>query len=68
MSDSPTGDTTSGKRIDANTTESTRKREGKVVQTQKRVVSADGKTMTITLSGTDPDGKTINNVLVYEKQ
>jgi hypothetical protein len=65
---SPDYDSTSGKRINANTTEQTRKREGKVVQTQKREVSADGRTMTITTRGTDKSGKTINNIAVYEKQ
>jgi hypothetical protein len=65
---SPDFDSTSGKRINANTTEQTRKREGKVVQTQKREVSADGKTMTITTRGTDKAGHTVNNIAVYEKQ
>jgi hypothetical protein len=65
---SPDYDSTSGKRINASTTEQTRTREGKMVQTQKREVSADGKTMTITTRGKDKDGKTINNVAVYEKQ
>ena len=65
---SPDFDSTSGKRINANTTEQTRKREGKVVQTQKREISADGKTMTITTHGTDKAGHTINNIAVYEKQ
>jgi hypothetical protein len=65
---SPDYDSTSGKRINASTTEQTRTREGKTVQTQKREVSADGKTMTITTRGKDKDGRTINNVAVYEKQ
>jgi hypothetical protein len=65
---SPDYDSTSGKRINASTTEQTRKREGKMVQTQKREVSADGKTMTITTRGKDKDGKTINNVAVFDKQ
>jgi hypothetical protein len=65
---SPDYDSTSGKRINGNTTEQTRKKEGKMVQTQRREVSADGKTMTITTRGKDIDGRTINNVAVYEKQ
>jgi hypothetical protein len=65
---SPDYDSTSGKRINASTTEQTRKLEGKMVQTQKREVSADGKTMTITTRGKDKDGRTINNVAIYEKQ
>jgi hypothetical protein len=65
---SPDYDSTSGKRINASTTEQTRKLAGKMVQTQKREVSADGKTMTITTRGKDKDGRTINNVAIYEKQ
>ena len=65
---SPDYDSTSGKRINANTTEQTRTLEGKQTQTQRREVSADGKTMTITTRGKDKAGHTINNVAVYEKQ
>jgi hypothetical protein len=61
-------DTVSLKRIDANTVESTRKMAGKVVQTLKSVVSADGKTRTTTTTGTDDKGRKINNVAVFEKQ
>jgi hypothetical protein len=61
-------DTVSHKRIDANTTEQTRKKEGKTVQTAVRKVSADGKTMTVTSRGKTDDGKPLNNVAVYEKQ
>lgn len=32
------------------------------------VVSKDGKTMTYTMRGTDSQGKTVHNVLVFEKQ
>ena len=64
----PAYDTTAMKRVDANTTEQTRKKEGKVVQTVTRKVSADGKTMTVTTRGKDEAGRTINNVAVYDKQ
>ena len=33
-----------------------------------RVVSQDGKTMTITSKGTNAQGQTVNNVNVFEKQ
>jgi hypothetical protein len=56
------------KRIDARTTERTDKKDGKVVLTLRRVVSQDGKTMTVTGKGTNPEGKPINNVVVFEKQ
>jgi len=65
---SPAFDSMSMKRIDANTTEVTRKKAGKVVQTARRVISQDGKTMTLTTIGTDGQGRKINNVTVYEKQ
>jgi hypothetical protein len=64
----PAYDTVSHKRIDANTTEQTRKKEGKTVQTATRKISADGKTMTVTSRGTTDSGKALNNVAVYEKQ
>jgi hypothetical protein len=61
-------DTNSTKRIDANTTESTRKKAGKVIATLRNVVSKDGKVLTITVKGTDANGQPLNNVLVNEKQ
>ena len=64
----PAYDTVSLKRIDANTTEQTRKKEGKSVQTARRVISADGKTMTVTTRGKDESGRTLNTVAVYDKQ
>jgi len=64
----PGYDTTSLKRVDANTTEQTRKKEGKTVQTVTRKVSADGKTMTVTTRGKDENGRTLNTVAVYDKQ
>jgi len=64
----PAYDTTAMKRVDANTTEQTRKKEGKTVQTVTRKISADGKTMTVTTRGKDENGRTINNVAVYDKQ
>ena len=61
-------DTVSLKRLDANTTERTEKKGGKVTQTVTRKVSIDGKTMTVTYKGTDAKGQPINNVAVFEKQ
>jgi hypothetical protein len=48
--------------------EITRKRAGKVVQTGTNVVSKDGKTRTITVTGIDAQGRKNNNVIVYEKK
>ena len=33
-----------------------------------RVVSADGKTLTVNYKGTHPDGKTYDDTLVFDKQ
>ena len=65
---SPMADTVSLKRLDANTTERTDKKGGKVTQTLTRKVSSDGKTMTVTYKGTDAEGRPINNLAVLEKQ
>ena len=56
------------KRIDEHTLESVNKKEGKVTTTQRNVVAADGKTRTVTTTGTDGQGQKVNNVAVYEKQ
>ena len=63
----PAYDTTSLKRIDANTTEQIRKKDGKTVQTATRKISADGKTMTVTTRGKDEAGRTLNTVAVYDR-
>ena len=63
----PAYDTTSLKRIDTNTTEQIRKKEGKTVQTATRKISADGKTMTVTTRGKDEAGRTLNTVAVYDR-
>lgn len=61
-------DVTSLKRIDANTSELVRKKSGKVVQTARRAISAEGKTMTITTTGVDDKSRKVDNVAVYDKQ
>src|SRR6266436_5965307 len=61
-------DTVSLKRIDARTTVRTDKKGGKVAQTLRRVVSQDGKTMTVTTKGTNAEGQAVNNVAVFNKQ
>jgi hypothetical protein len=61
-------DTVSLKRIDRRTTERTDKKGSTVVQTLRREVSQDGKTMTVTTKGTDTQGQAMNNVAVFEKQ
>jgi hypothetical protein len=56
------------RRINANKYVVTRKRAGKVVLTSTNVVSADGRTMTITTNGEDENGRPIHNVRVYNKR
>jgi hypothetical protein len=56
------------RRIDARTAERIVYLAGKPVGTERWVISADGKTRTITQSGIDPQGKPINNVQVYVRQ
>jgi hypothetical protein len=41
---------------------------GRVVGTGTSVVSADGKTLTITSKGLDASGKSVNSIAVYDKQ
>ena len=64
----PNADTIAIKRINAYTTQSTLKKGGKVTTTARRVVSKNGKALTLTITGTTPDGKPMKNVAVYEKQ
>ena len=60
-------DTVTLKSVDANTSERTDSKGGKAVQTFIRVVSKDGKTMTVTIKGTNAQGQAVNNVVVFEK-
>ena len=64
----PDRDSTTMKRIDAYTTEVAGKKAGKATMTFRRVVSKDGKTVTITGTGTNAKGQKVNNVAVYDKQ
>jgi hypothetical protein len=64
----PDADTIAMKRVNDTTGESTFKKGGKVMAVNARVLSADGKTLTITSKGTTGDGKPRHDVAVYEKQ
>ena len=64
----PTADTVSLRRVDANTLETTLKFGGRVVQMSESVVSKDGQTRTVTVTGTDAQGRKINNVMFFDKQ
>lgn len=41
---------------------------GKVIQTARREILRDGKTMTVTLRGTTATGEPVHNVMVFERQ
>ena len=68
MTGSQNADTVSLKRIDARTMERTDKKGDKVALTSTRVVSEDGKTMTVTTKGTNAQGQAVDNVTIWEKQ
>jgi hypothetical protein len=64
----PDANTSSPKKIDDNSFESTWKKDGKETMHGKIVVSGDGKTLTVSLTGTNAKGEAVNNTAVYEKQ
>ena len=64
----PTSDTRSYKKVDDRTLELTNKKDGKVTTSGRIVVSADGKTRTVTTHGTDSKGKKFKSMAVYDKQ
>jgi hypothetical protein len=65
---SPIADAISLKRVNDRQTDVVWKKGGKVAMTGKSVISADGKTTTLTQTGTDPQGRAIKNVAIYDKQ
>ncbi len=64
----PTRDAIFAERIDAYTTRTTNKKNGKITTASLRVISKDGQTMTLTTTGTNAQGQPVNNVTVYERQ
>src|SRR5262245_51231326 len=56
------------KRIDAQTTERTDTKGGKAMITYHRVVSKDGKTMTVTTKGVNAQGQATDSTVVFEKK
>ena len=65
---SPLADTVSAKRINERSSESILKKGGTVVLTARTVITADGKTMNQTRAGKDAQGRSAEDVVVYEKQ
>lgn len=62
-----TADTAAVTVIDATTNEIVYKKEGRIVQLARNVLSADGQTLTVTFSRTNSQGQPIETVAVYEK-
>jgi hypothetical protein len=64
----PAADTIAVNRVDEYTTEATLKKNGQVVSTARRVVSKDGKTMTITSKGRNAQGQPAQTTAIYDRQ
>ncbi len=64
----PSADTRSYKKSGDRTLELTNKKGGKTTLTGTIVVSADGKSRTVSVSGTDTNGKKVSSKAVYDKQ
>jgi len=60
--------TRSYKRIDDSDFEFVEKVDGKVTTTSRSVGAPDGKTRTLTVTGTNAQGQTVKNVVLWEKQ
>jgi hypothetical protein len=61
------GDMVVARRVNATTIETSYTLKGKPTVVNTRVVSADGKTLTVTSTGTNAQGQKVNNVQVFEK-
>ena len=64
----PDGDTVAFSKTDARTYELVQKKAGKTTVNAHIVVAADGKTRTVTQTGKNGQGQTINHSQFYEKQ
>ncbi len=64
----PNTDTRSSQKVNDHTLAFTNKKGDKVTISGRGVVSADGKTRTVTFTGTDSKGKKYTTTAVYDKQ
>jgi hypothetical protein len=64
----PTSDMRSYTKVGDRVLKLTVKKDGEVTVTGRIVVSADGKSRTVTASGTNAEGKSFKNEAVYDKQ
>jgi hypothetical protein len=64
----PTSDMRSYTQVDDRTLDFSLKKDGKVTITGRVVVAADGKSRTVTTSGTNAKGKKFKNIAIFDKQ
>jgi hypothetical protein len=64
----PTADVRTYKQVNDHTLSFTNKKDGKATLTGRVVISKDGKSRTVKVSGTDSTGKKVSGTSVYEKQ
>jgi hypothetical protein len=64
----PLFDTVTASKESANAGTNLYKKGGKLVMTTRVAIAADGKSMTVTSTGTDAKGQAVNNVAHYTKQ
>jgi hypothetical protein len=64
----PANDMRSYKVVDGHTILASSKKGGKEINTARIVLSADGETRTVTLSGTDASGAKATSTQIYDKQ
>jgi hypothetical protein len=68
VTDDPSSDARSYKMVNDHTLTFTNEKDGKVTLTGRIVVAADGKSRTVTVSGTDSKGTKFTSTAVYDKQ
>jgi hypothetical protein len=68
LSGDPTADSRSYKTVNEQTLTLANKKNGKVTTSGRIVVSADGKTRTLTVAAKDSAGKKITSTAIYDKQ
>ena len=64
----PASTARSCKKIDDHTTEFTERKDGKITIRGRVVVTADGKSLTVTGTGTDANGRKVKYTAVYDKE
>jgi hypothetical protein len=64
----PVYDMRSYTKVNDRTMTLTQKKGGKAMATGRVVMSADGKSRTVTVTGTDPQGKKVSSTAVYDRQ